>query len=134
MPRFLCCAAFLILTLFLPAGPAAGDEEVPDLTVAPGTGSAGTILTVTGLDFEEEPRSRRTALKAEIGGKRTVVIELELLEWKPDALRVKVPRVGQAQNLEYHVVLLDWTGRTLARAREPFSLDIGVESGPGPER
>lgn len=126
-------AAWLAVLLFLAAGPAAGDDELPDLEVSPGTGTQGTILTVTGPDFEDEPRSRRVALKAAIGGKRTVVIELTILDWKPDALQVKIPRVGQVQDLEYHVVLLDWTGRTLARAPKPFMLDPPVESGPAPE-
>ncbi len=119
--------ALLVLLIGIPAGPTAGGaDDLPDLTVSPGTGSAGTVLTVTGFAFGEEPRSRRAALKADIGGKRTVVIELEIEEWKSDALRVKVPEIGQAQDLEYHVVFLDWTGRTLARARKPFTLDTGV--------
>lgn len=133
MTRRFSSAPWLILMLCLSAPAAAASDDLPDLTVIPDAGGQGTLLTVTGQDFEDEPRSRRVALKAAIGGKRTVVIELEILEWKPDALRVKIPRIGQAQDLEYHVVLLDWTGRTLARSRKPFTLDTRVESGPPPE-
>ncbi|HET6371919.1 MAG TPA: hypothetical protein VFG76_01335 [Candidatus Polarisedimenticolia bacterium] len=121
-------AAFLLLVLvplLLPAAPARGEAEPPPLTVTPMQGHTGMVLTITGFEFGPTIKERRVALKAEMGTRKSFMVPLEIVAWKPESVEVRIPKIRPDEGRTLHVVLVDRTGRTLAASKEPFLLTAG---------
>ena len=120
--RRLALPLALLCILAWNAPRARADAATPSLSVTPAEGTVGTILTITGIDFGPAQRSRRLALKAEVATKKSVLIELDVTRWDPDLVEVKIPSGLRGSDKEFHVTLMDRTGRTLARCDAPFKL------------
>ena len=98
------------------------DEGLPNLSVTPSEGTVGSVLTITGIDFGPAQRSRRLALKAAVATMKSMLIELEVTRWEPDLVEARIPAGLRSSDKEFHVTLMDRTGRTIALCDAPFKL------------
>ncbi len=98
------------------------DEGPPRLSVTPSEGTVGSVLTITGIDFGPAQKSRRLALKADVATMKSMLIELEVTRWEPGLVEARIPAGLKSSDKEFHVTLMDRTGRTIALCDAPFRL------------